>query len=166
VVALVNGYRQKVPRPLPHVVVLTLLAALVAVPGLTAVATSGASATTAAPTPADSEPLVHPEWGSTSAPNAKIKRSCHQYAYSYAITPPDGDWSLETFLVAPSGKAAGSGYFLTGKDPLAGTSTWRLCKRSTKGGRYTIRALLSVQDGTELVEGWLPDSTFKLRKPR
>ena len=146
----------EVPRPLHHAV-LTLLVALVAVPGLTAV--SAAPATSA-------EPLVRPDWGSTSAPDAKIKRSCHQYAYSYAITPPAGDWALETFLVAPSGKAAGSGYFVTGKDGLTGTSTWRLCKRSTKGGRYTIRALLSVQNGTELVEGWLPDSTFKLRKPR
>ena len=160
-VAVVNGYRRQVPRPLP-LAALTLLVSLVAVPGLTGAA-APASASSATAT---SDPLVRPDWGSTSAPDAKIKRSCHQYAYSYAITPPDGDWSLETFLVAPSGKAAGSGYFLTGKDPLAGTSTWRLCKRSTKGGRYTIRALLSVQDGTELVEGWLPDSTFKLRKPR
>jgi hypothetical protein len=146
-----------VPRPLLRTL-LTLLVALVAVPGLTAVSTSGASAT--------ADPLVHPEWGSTSAPNAKIRRSCHQYAYSYAITPPAGDWALETFLIGPGGKAAGSGYFQTGKDELTGTSTWRLCQRSTKGGRYTIRALLSVQNGSELVEGWLPDSTFRLRKPR
>ena len=133
-----------------------------AVPGLTAVTASPAAATAV---PA-ADPLVHPEWGSTSAENATIKRSCHQYAYSYAITPPEGDWSLETFLVGPRGKAYGSGYFVTGKDELSGTSTWRLCKRSTKGGVYTIRAKLSVQNGTELVEGWLPDSTFKLRKPR
>ena len=55
---------------------------------------------------------------------------------------------------------------MTGKDGLTGTSAWRLCKRSTKGGLYTIRALLSVQNGPDLVEGWLPDSTFRLRKPR
>ena len=147
------------PRPLHHAV-LTLLVALVAVPGLTVVSTIPATAASAA------VPLVHPEWGSTSAEDATIKRSCRQYTYSYSINPPAGDWALETFLVGPRGKAAGSGYFVTGKDPLSGTSTWQLCKRSTKGGRYTIKALLSVQNGSDLVEGWLPDSTFRLRKPR
>jgi len=155
----------EVPRPLLRPL-LALLVALVAVSGLTAVTTPGASAAGAPSVSADSDPLVHPEWGSTSAEDATIKRSCHQYAYSYAINPPPGDWALETFLVGPRGKAAGSGYFVTGKDALSGTSTWRLCKRSTKGGVYTIRALLSVQNGSDVVEGLLPDSTFRLRKPR
>jgi len=153
-----------VPRSV-HRPLLSLLATLVAVPGLTAVSTAPAASAPASAASAV-DPLVHPEWGSTSAPNAKIKRSCHHYAYSYAITPPEGYWALETFLVAPSGKAAGSGYFQSGTDQLSATSSWRLCKRSTKGGVYTIKALLTVQDGTALVEGWLPDSTFKLRKPR
>jgi hypothetical protein len=155
----------EVSRPLRRPL-LALLVALVAVPGLTAVTAPGASATSAPAATAGSDPLVHPEWGSTSAPDATIKRSCHQYAYSYAVTPPPGDWALETFLVGPRGKAAGSGYFVTGKDALSGTSSWRLCKRSTKGGVYTIRALLSVQNGSDIVEGWLPDSTFRLRKRR
>ncbi len=122
-----------------------------------AVATPGASAATAE---------VHPEWGSTSSKNATVKRGCHKYDYAYALTPPDGDWALETFLVGPGGKAVGSGYLVTGKDPLAGTSTWRLCRRVVNGGKYTIKALLSVQNGAELIEGWLPESTFRLRKPR
>jgi hypothetical protein len=109
---------------------------------------------------------VHPEWGATAASNATVKRGCRQYEYTYAITPPDGDWALETFLVGPGGKASGSGYFVTGKDALAGTSTWRLCRRAVKGGLYTIKAKLSVQNGADLVEGWLPPSTFRLRKPR
>ena len=75
-------------------------------------------ASTAAPTSAlaASADDTHPEWGGTAAPNATIKRGCRQYEYTYAITPPDGDWALETFLVGPGGKASGSGYFLTGKD--------------------------------------------------
>ena len=143
------------PRPLFRAV-LTLLVAILAVPGLTRVTASATSA----------DAVVHPEWGSTSAANAKVRRHCHEYSYAYTITPPEGDWALETFLVGPRGKAAGSGYFLTGKDSLSQTSTWRLCRRSVKGGVYTIRALLSVQDGSEIVEGWLPDSTFRLRKKR
>jgi hypothetical protein len=109
---------------------------------------------------------VHPEWGATSGHDAKIRNGCHRYHYDYALTPPDGDWMLETFLVGPRGKAYGSDYFITGEDPLAGPGTLRLCRQSTKGGRYTIRAKLSVINGGDYYEGWLPDSTFRLRKPR
>jgi hypothetical protein len=150
-----------VPRPLP-IAALALLVSLVVVPGLTgAAAPASASSATAG-----SDPLVRPDWGSTAAADATLRRSCHGYAYSYSITPPAGDWALETFLIGPRGKAAGSGFFVTGDDGLTGTSTWRLCRRSTKGGLYTIKALLSVQNGSDVVEGWLPDSTFQLRKPR
>ena len=126
------------------------------------------AASTAAPTAAaGADPAVtHPEWGATSAKNAKLRRGCHGYAYSYTLTPPDGDWALETFLVGPGGKAVGSGYFVTGKDTLSGTSSWRLCRHGIKGGVYTIKAKLSVQNGADLVEGWLPPSTFTLRRPR
>lgn len=109
---------------------------------------------------------THPEWGDTAAKNATVKRGCHKYDYTYALTPPDGDWALETFLVGPRGKASGSGYFVTGKDALAGKSSWRLCWHGVKGGRYTIKAKLSIQNGADLVEGWLPPSTFRLRKAR
>jgi hypothetical protein len=147
----------------PRLLLTLLVAPLVGLglPALTPVASTAAPTTTAA------EPAAtHPEWGATSAESAKLRRGCHDYAYSYTLTPPDGDWSLETFLVGPRGKAAGSGYFLTGKDPLTGTSSWRLCRHGTKGGVYTIKAKLSVQNGGDVVEGWLPPSTFKLRKPR
>ena len=108
----------------------------------------------------------HPEWGRTSAANATVKAGCRAYAYSYALTPPDGYWALETFLIGPHGKQYGSGYFLTGKDPLAGTATWRLCRPSTRGGNYTIQARLTVQNGPDYYDGWLPETTFRLRKPR
>ena len=143
--------QQTLPR-----LVLSLLVSVTTVLALTTVETPSAA----------SDTLVHPEWGSTSAKNATVKRGCHQYAYSYTVTPPEGDWALETFLVGPGGKASGSGYFVTGKDALAGTSTWRLCRHTVRGGLYTIEAKLSVQNGAELVEGWLPPSTFRLRKPR
>ena len=118
-------------------------------------------------TPAAHAVDVHPEWGSTTAQDAKLKRGCHQYAYQYAVTPPQGDWSLETFLYGPGGEQLGSGYFVVGDDPLAGSSTFRLCGAVTRGGRYTIRALLSVQTGPSLyTEGYLPDTTFRLHKSR
>ena len=109
---------------------------------------------------------VHPDWGRTSGHDARIRRGCRSYAYDYALTPPEGYWSLETFLVGPGGTQYGSGYFLTG-DPLAGAGAFRLCRRATPAGRYTIRARVTVGDDfTGYADGWLPDSTFRLRKPR
>jgi hypothetical protein len=143
-----------VPRSL-----LALLASLVTV-GLFVLAPTPATAVTA---PAGD---VHADWGSTSAPDAKVRKGCHGYAYAYALTPPDGDWALETFLIGPHGKQSASGYFVTGDDPVAGPGEFRLCRRSTRGGQYTIRALLTVQNGGDYVEGWLPETTFRLRKPR
>jgi len=144
----------RVRRSLP-----TLLASLIGV-GLLALVPAPATAVTA---PSGD---VHPDWGTTSAHDAKLRKGCHGYAYTYALTPPDGDWALETFLVGPRGKQYASGYFVTGDDPLAGPGSFQLCRRSTRGGRYTIRALLSVQNGGDYAEGWLPDTTFRLRKPR
>jgi hypothetical protein len=109
---------------------------------------------------------AHPEWGRTWTKDATVKPGCTSYPYSYALTPPDGDWALETFLIGPHGKQYGSGYFLTGKDPLAGDGAWRLCRRATRGGTYTIRARLTVQNGADYYDGWLPDTTFRLHKPR
>ena len=120
-----------------------------------------APAATATPGP------VRAEWGSTQvAPSLALRKGCRRYDYSYALTPPDGDWALETFLLGPGGKTRGSGFFLTGSDPLSGPASFKLCFRSTKGGTYTIRALLSVQDGADYVEGYLPDTTFQLTKKR
>ena len=120
-----------------------------------------APAVTAAAPAAD-----HPEWGRTSTTNATVKPGCRAYPYSYSLTPPDGDWALETFLIGPHGKQYGSGYFVTGSDPLAGDGAWRLCRNATRGGTYTIRARLTAQNGADYYDGWLPDTTFRLRKPR
>jgi hypothetical protein len=118
--------------------------------------------------PADAADDVHPEWGSTSAPDAVLKRGCKDYTYSYQVTPPEGQWSLELFFKGPSGKRVGSAYFLSGGDPLADTEVLELCRSTTRTGRFTIRAFLSVQtlDDDEATEGWLPESHFRLHRPR
>ena len=119
-----------------------------------------------APASGAAEEEVHPEWGSTTAPNAVLRRGCKKYEYSYAITPPDGDWDLEIRIKDPSGKRVAAGYWLK-PDPLTATHKFRLCKATTRTGRFTITANLSVQNFDEVTEGRLPDSSFRLkRRPR
>jgi hypothetical protein len=134
-----------------------MLAAAVATLALVA-----GSGTLAPPASADE----HPEWGSTSAPDAVLKRGCHNYTYSYDITPPEGDWALETFIVGPRGKRLFQDAFLAAGDPKQRSAIFRICKATTRYGRFTIKAKLSVQNGSEYVEGWLPPSFFRLHRPR
>lgn len=126
----------------------------------------GAMAALGLQAPAGAAEEVHPEWGSTSAPNSVLKRGCRDYTYSYRITPPEGQWSLELFFKGPNGKRVGSAYFLEGGDPEADTEVLELCRRTTRAGRYTIAAFLSVQNIDETTEGWLPESHFRLKRKR
>lgn len=110
----------------------------------------------------------HPEWGGTSAADGVLRRSCRDYRYRYAITPPKGDWGLETFLVGPGRVHLASDAMVVGTDPLSGHDTFRVCRPSTRPGVFKIKALLSVQDasGQDYVDGWLPVTRFRLRLPR
>jgi hypothetical protein len=116
----------------------------------------------------EATPEVHPEWGSTAASNGVLKRSCRHYRYTYAITPPKGEWALETFLLGPGRVPLASGAFAIGTNPAAGTARFRICRPSTRPGLFRIRALLSVQDksGQDYQSGWLPVTKFRLRARR
>lgn len=113
-------------------------------------------------------PEVHPEWGRTAADNGVLKRRCRNYRYSYEITPPKGDWALETFLIGPGRTPLGSGAMAIGTDPNTGTDKFRICRPSTRPGVFRIRAFLSVQDssGDDYQSGWLPVTKFRLRARR
>ena len=78
---------------------------------------------------------------------------------------PKGDWALETFIVGPKGKRLASDAFVVDLDELADTATYRLCKPTTRPGTFKIKAKLSVQDGHDYIEGWLPVTRFRLRAP-
>ncbi|WP_372736756.1 hypothetical protein [Nocardioides sp.] len=111
---------------------------------------------------------VHPEWGETAAKNRVLRKGCHNYKYTYKITPPHGDWGLETYLIGPGGKRLGSGVMAIGMDPKSGKDKFRICKATTRPGVFKIRAKLSVQEwtGKNYQEGWLPVTKFRLRKKR
>ena len=120
---------------------------------------------TSLPAAAAEEEAVHPEWGSVTAPNAVLRRGCKKYEYTYDITPPPGDWMLDIRIKGPSNKRLAAGVWGSPEDPLRATLPYRLCKPTTRAGRFTIRAYLSVQNGDEMTEGWLPESHFRLRRP-
>ena len=118
--------------------------------------------------PAHSGQKVRPEWGKTAAKNGFLKKRCKNYKYSYAITPPEGNWGLELFLRGPKGKPLAHDAKVIGQNPEKGTGTFRFCRPTTRPGVFKIRAKLSVQDefGNNYREGWLPVTKFRLRNRR
>jgi hypothetical protein len=122
----------------------------------------------AAPAHSGQKPEVRPEWGKTTAKNGVLRKRCRNYTYSYAITPPEGLWGLETFLVGPRGKPLASGAMVIGQDEPVGKDKFRICRPTTRAGVFKIKAKLSVQNenGGDYQEGWLPVTKFRLRNPR
>jgi hypothetical protein len=110
---------------------------------------------------------VKPEWGSVSAEDGILKRGCRTYEYQYAITPPtDGYWDLSVRVVGPSGRTLFFSYQPDGESALSGTATYRLCRSETRPGLYKLKALVTVQDNDEQVQGRLPTERFRLRDRR
>jgi hypothetical protein len=108
---------------------------------------------------------VHPEWGSLKGHGGVLRRGCHRYTYSYSITPPEGIWALEIFISGPNLEALGGGALAEGYDPETGTGTYKLCRNTTRRGRFAIDAKLSVDDGYgTITDGRLPTDHFRLRR--
>jgi hypothetical protein len=142
------------------------LGAFVVATALTLLPTPGVVQAASSP----SDPLagltLHPEWGTITGTNAVLKRGCHDYTYTYAIAPPEGIWAVEVFISGPGLEHLAAGAFLDGYDPETGTGHYKLCRVTTRHGRFTIEAKISADDGSgHLTEGRLPSDTFKLRAP-
>ena len=103
--------------------------------------------------------------GHTAAPDGTLRRGCHAYAFTYAVTTPYDDWTLETEVVDPGGRSVASHAFLGPSDAQQGTGRYTLCRWATRAGRFTVRAKLTWYDGPEGVVVRLPDATFRLRRP-
>jgi hypothetical protein len=105
--------------------------------------------------------------GEVTAPNGTLRRGCRNYGYSYAITPPTDEWTLETFLRDRDGRSLASGTFISDIDPLARSARFRFCRWSTRPGWFTIRAHVQWYDPNGTAhDAWLDPSRFRLRRPR
>ena len=146
----------------------TVLGGLLAATVLTLVPPyGGVGSASASPTDPLAGLAVHPEWGTITGADGVLRRGCHTYTYSYSITPPEGIWAIEVFISGPHLKRLAAGAFLDGYDPKTGTGQYKLCRVTTRHGRFTIAAKVSSDSGSgQITEGLLPLDTFRLRKPR
>src|SRR3954451_13996272 len=51
------------------------------------------------------------DYGHTSARDGVLRSGCHDYRYRYVVTPPTGDWTVETFLLDRTGDSIASGTY-------------------------------------------------------
>lgn len=103
--------------------------------------------------------------GSTHEANGTLRRGCHRYRYTYRVSPPSDQWSLETFLVGPHGAGLGSDDVISGADPRSGVKHWRICRSNTRPGRFTIKGKLTYNDYPDTYSGWISPSHFRLHRP-
>ena len=112
--------------------------------------------------------------GSTYAPSYRLPPGCHWYHYSYRVSPPEPEWSLEISITDAAGVAQASDVMLSGADATRGTKRFQLCASNTAApGAFTIRgrltyrhyAALPVVDQTRDYSGWIATSRFRVTKP-
>jgi hypothetical protein len=128
-----------------------------------------APASAAEPTPAQFRAM-----GSTHAPAYRLPRGCHWYRYSYRVSPPEPEWSLEIVIADAAGVAQASDVMLSGADATAGTRRFQLCASNTAApGMFTIRGKLTYRhyatmplvDQTRDYSGSISTSHFRVTKP-
>jgi hypothetical protein len=118
------------------------------------------------PTPDQPPEAAGQVGGHTAARDGVLRKGCRRYRFSYAVSTPYDDWTLETSVVDPRGKGVASGALIGPSDPRSGALGYTLCRRATKAGRFTITGKLISYDGMEETVVQLPVSTFRLRRPR
>ena len=104
-----------------------------------------------------------PDLGRVWAKDKVMRAGCHSYKYQYKVTPPESDWSLETFLIGPHGKELAAGQMLFNSDPDRGSSHFRVCRATTHFGKFKIKGKITY--GQESEEHWVQPGYFRMRRP-
>lgn len=106
------------------------------------------------------------QWGMTRAPDQVLRKGCRYYKYRYAVNPPSDDWTAEVFLVDPDGDTLTSAVMAPESDPATATRYWRICRASTRPGRFKMRMKIVWYDNFDSHVGWVEPGYFRLIRPR
>ena len=104
-----------------------------------------------------------PEFGRLWAKDKVLRAGCHDYRYQYKVKSPSEDWSLETFLIGPRGKQLAAGQLLFNSDPERGSSTFRVCRNTTRYGTFKIKGKLTYDQESQ--EVWIQPGHFAMTRP-
>jgi hypothetical protein len=103
--------------------------------------------------------------GHTKSRDRVLEDGCNNYRYKFVVKAPTDDWTLETFLVDPTGERLASGAFASESEPDKGHSRFRICRYTTRPGKFTIKAKLTWYRGYEEHVVRFKPSHFRLTRP-
>jgi hypothetical protein len=89
------------------------------------------------------------DYGHTKSRDRELRDGCHNYRYAFVVKAPTNEWTLETFLVDPTGEFVSAGALTSESEADRDHARFRLCHYTTRPGRFTIKAKLSWYDGSE-----------------
>lgn len=115
------------------------------------------------PSPEPAPTAESPVAAAVAGPDGRLRRGCHDYALSYAVTVPDDDWSLDLSTRDRDGRGVSAQSLLGPNDPESGTLPFRLCGRATSPGRFTVTGVLVSYDGAQETRATVVE-TFRLRR--
>lgn len=133
---------------------------LVALVATVALVTAVGALTVAVPAPAAD--AAEAAWGHASAPTQKIKPGCRDYRFHYDVTVPGDEWMAEITLVDPRGGKVSTRTYESSTYASSGAGTFRLCKPTTRPGRYRIDMLVTSYDDRAVSARHVAPSTFRL----
>lgn len=110
------------------------------------------------------------QYGTLSAPNGALPahHQCGTYSYAVTVTPPAGNWAIETSVIDPRGVTMASGTLIEDYNTTGPTTalTYQLCTNSTTSGTFTLTGKFTVDDGTgTITTTQMAPALFKLTKP-
>ncbi|WP_210504015.1 hypothetical protein [Nocardioides xinjiangensis] len=102
--------------------------------------------------------------GTLSAADGRLRRGCKDYRYAYAVVSESEDWTFDITLQDRFDRGVNSQSLLGPYDDEAGVLTYRLCRRATSPGRFTLTGRLTAYEGTSKETSVTVTESFRLRR--
>ena len=102
--------------------------------------------------------------GSTAMADQVLRRGCRPYTYAYTLSPSTREWLFETFLLDPDRHAVAAGVLGSDSDANPGTSTFTICRSSTRFGTFKLRGRLTTYDGYDQAARWIAPTYVRLHR--
>jgi hypothetical protein len=103
--------------------------------------------------------------GKLSAGDKVLEKGCHFYRYRYVVRAKASEWTLEVYLKDPTGEIIASNTKDSSADPKRAHGKFRLCRYSTRPGKFAIKGKLTRYNGYDTKTGWVKPGSFRMRLP-
>lgn len=114
-------------------------------------------------------------YASAWSPDRVLRSGCRGYRFTYRVANRFDDWTLEVFLVSPTGDGVASRALTSQAWPNRASPKFRVCRTATRYGKHKIRArlvwyttecdLLGLHCTRERHTRWVEPTYFRFTRP-